>query len=300
MERYCHMGELQQLAATNRYMGKVVRDYVKGRITRVGAQYFSCGNDLFDMLHSCDAVISGSTALHVLLPECGTLWTPTDLDIYVLHREAERLLDHLTDQGYAIIAELPVKKVGYTYSHVSRLVVLTNGKNSVDVVVSKTSTTLSPIFQFHSTAVMNFISADTIFSGYPTLTLWHLSVVNAGPLYYHPQRHAMICAICKYIKWGIRYICCEQQHGLTNTCKVTMRTVTDHATMWFNFQARSHTSHSFQEVFRGFGVLDLQWMLGGMLCSLECAFARPRVDVVEDQSYLLWDHIFSPGVQAGV
>ncbi|KIK18502.1 hypothetical protein PISMIDRAFT_50173, partial [Pisolithus microcarpus 441] len=124
------------------------------------------------------AVISGSTALHVLLPECGTLWTPTDLDIYVLHREAERLLDHLTDQGYAVIAELPVKKVGYTYSHVSRLVVLTNGKNSVDVVVSKTSTTLSPIFQFHSTAVMNFISADTIFSGYPTLTLWHLSVVN--------------------------------------------------------------------------------------------------------------------------
>ncbi|KAI6008657.1 hypothetical protein BKA83DRAFT_4029724, partial [Pisolithus microcarpus] len=62
---------------------------------------------------------------------------------------------------------------------VSRLVVLTNGKNSVDVVVSKTSTTLSPIFPFHSTAVMNFISADTIFSGYPTLTLWHLSVVNA-------------------------------------------------------------------------------------------------------------------------
>ncbi|KAI5994668.1 hypothetical protein EDD15DRAFT_2165720 [Pisolithus albus] len=284
VERYLDIGDLQRLGATNRHLGEWVRDYVKRRISRVSAQYFAHADDLLDIIRCCDTVISGSTALHLLLPEYGTPWTPSDLDIYVPQRNTDMLLKLVTRQGYEVIVEPPVRRVGYTYTHVNRVVILSNGRQCVDVIVSRTRTALSPIFQFHSTVVMNFISGDTMFSSYLALTLRHLSLVNAGPLYYDAEKHAMIRTIRKYVSRGFRYIHCEEQHGLTRSCKVTTRTVTDHAMLWFNFHAIPCLSHNFQEVMRGFGVLDLQWMLGGMPCGLESAFARPRVDVVEDQS----------------
>ncbi|KAI6021764.1 hypothetical protein BKA83DRAFT_121964 [Pisolithus microcarpus] len=60
------------------------------------------------------------------------------------------------------------------------VVVLCKGQTKIDVVISRTSTVLSPTFQFHSTAVMNFVSTDTIFCSCPRLTLWGLSMVNTG------------------------------------------------------------------------------------------------------------------------
>ncbi|KAI6014254.1 hypothetical protein BKA83DRAFT_4036601, partial [Pisolithus microcarpus] len=131
------------------------------------------------MLCSCDAVVSGSTALHLLMPELGTTWEPTDLDIYLPQHTLIVMQRHLQAEGYSIITELPVKKCSYNYSHISHVLMVSNGHATVDLVVSRTSTALSPIFQFHSTVVMNFVSADTVFCGYPSLTLWQLSMANA-------------------------------------------------------------------------------------------------------------------------
>ncbi|KAI6011814.1 hypothetical protein PISMIDRAFT_69436, partial [Pisolithus microcarpus 441] len=130
------------------------------------------------MLRSCDAMVSGSTALHLLMPEEGTTWIPSDLDIYLLQQTLPMMLRRLQHEGYSIIAEPPVKKSGYNYSHVAHVLVVSNGQRTVDLVLSRTSTALSPIFQFHSTVVMNFVSADTVFCSYPSLTLRRLSMVN--------------------------------------------------------------------------------------------------------------------------
>lgn len=51
-----------------------------------------CDAQAQDLVHGCDAVISGSTALHLLLPKCGTAWTPKDLDLYVPLRTSAVLL----------------------------------------------------------------------------------------------------------------------------------------------------------------------------------------------------------------
>ncbi|KAI6024016.1 hypothetical protein BKA83DRAFT_4052984 [Pisolithus microcarpus] len=48
-----------------------------------GARYFHKGNVLLDLLCSCDTIISGSTALHLLMPKQGPTWSPSDLDIYI-------------------------------------------------------------------------------------------------------------------------------------------------------------------------------------------------------------------------
>ncbi|KIK18417.1 hypothetical protein PISMIDRAFT_37793, partial [Pisolithus microcarpus 441] len=130
------------------------------------------------IMRSCDAVISGSTALHLLLPEHGTPWTPNNLDLYVPLRTCAVLLERLRSQGFAITSQHPTNVAHYSYSHVHEVVVVCKGQRKIDVVISKTTTALSPIFQFHSTAVMNFVSADTIFCSYPRLTLQQLSMVN--------------------------------------------------------------------------------------------------------------------------
>ncbi|KAF8432548.1 hypothetical protein L210DRAFT_3321763, partial [Boletus edulis BED1] len=44
------------------------------------------------------------------------------------------------------------------------------GGHKVDLIKSKIDSALSPIFKFHSTTLMNYISADSIFSAYPSLT----------------------------------------------------------------------------------------------------------------------------------
>ncbi|KAI6013549.1 hypothetical protein EDC04DRAFT_2579281, partial [Pisolithus marmoratus] len=136
------------------------------------------------ILRTCEAVISGSTALHLLLLECRTPWKPTDLDIYVPQHNLTLIQNRLKVEGYTTIDELAVNKVGYHYSHVSHVLVVSKDQRKINIVMSRTATALSPIFQFHSTAIMNFVSTNTIFCSYLTLTLRSLSMVNAGPLYY--------------------------------------------------------------------------------------------------------------------
>ncbi|KAI6018987.1 hypothetical protein PISMIDRAFT_34993, partial [Pisolithus microcarpus 441] len=117
-------------------------------------------------------------ALHLLLPKCGTSWTPNDLDIYVPLHTLVMLLDQPQQEGYAIISQHLMNIIHYTYSHVHEVIVIHKGQRKIDMVIMKMMTALSPIFQFHSTAVMNFISMDTIFCSYPRLTLQQLSMVN--------------------------------------------------------------------------------------------------------------------------
>ncbi|KAI6030966.1 hypothetical protein F5J12DRAFT_692680, partial [Pisolithus orientalis] len=71
--------------------------------------------------------------------------------------------------GYYIIHQSHIDASTYSAAAVCNILMFSNGSHYTDVVVSKTMTTISPLFQFHSTAVMNFISTDGIFCAYPGL-----------------------------------------------------------------------------------------------------------------------------------
>ncbi|KAI6009168.1 hypothetical protein BKA83DRAFT_4070863 [Pisolithus microcarpus] len=159
-----------------------------------------------DILHTCDAVISGSTALHTLLPKLDTPWTPADLDIYVPQSTSTQLLNRIMAEGYSIVTDEQQLQMRYTHSHMHRVVVLSNGERNIDIVVSVTSVALSPIFHFHSTAVMNFVSADTIYCSYPRLTFRHLSLVNASVLYYGGHMDDIVDTMRKYMGRGFEYV----------------------------------------------------------------------------------------------
>ncbi|KAI5996541.1 hypothetical protein F5J12DRAFT_725564 [Pisolithus orientalis] len=126
------------------------------------------------MLCSCDTVISSSSALHLLLPTSYTTWNPTDLDIYVLLHTFHYLTWLLNNHGYSSMSKGAVNHSTYSYWKIASVYTFSDGVHMMDIVICKTSAAFSPLFQFHSTALMNFVSHDQIFCTYPSLTLHHL------------------------------------------------------------------------------------------------------------------------------
>ncbi|KIM52124.1 hypothetical protein SCLCIDRAFT_141871 [Scleroderma citrinum Foug A] len=149
----------------------------------LSAQFFNSGNDLTSILRTCDAVVSGSTALHYLLPLATTPWTLTDLDIYVPLRFCHQLENLLICHGYCIVKQGKHNDSLYSLSKIYMVMSFINNYKKIDVIVCKTDGAVLPIFQFHCTAVMDFITASSIYCAYPSLTFWGLAMINSAPLY---------------------------------------------------------------------------------------------------------------------
>lgn len=134
--------------------------------------------------------------------------------------------------------------------------VTTFGKASgqINVIVSKTSS-IAPILQFHSTAV---IRKDHIFCGYPALTFRHLARVNAGPLYFNRFRSRTIAALWKYTQRCFRYISCDSTHLSKYTCKSITRSLTDSGCMWIDLNNLPRASATPLELFQRYGFLNME------------------------------------------
>ncbi|KIN98795.1 hypothetical protein M404DRAFT_156900 [Pisolithus tinctorius Marx 270] len=129
--------------------------------------------------------------------------------------------------GYYIIHQSHIDASAYSAAAVCNILTFSNGSCYIDVVVSKTMTTISPLFQFHSTAVMNFISADSIFCTYPGLTLHRHVLINAYPIYSGSLRSKTMAALQKYNSHGFDFIPCEDIHQLPHICQSMPRSLTD-------------------------------------------------------------------------
>ncbi|TFK87791.1 hypothetical protein K466DRAFT_446806, partial [Polyporus arcularius HHB13444] len=129
------------------------------------------------------AVISGSTALYFFMPDSG--WHPNDLDIYVADGNWTSFLrtvqspeglnwsktppsqaagsdDADNVPGRSIDAARGLRSVRRFYTP--------NGRR-VDVIRSPSNNAITPLRFFWSSAVMNFISPDACFCGFPRATL---------------------------------------------------------------------------------------------------------------------------------
>ncbi|KIO01197.1 hypothetical protein M404DRAFT_150804, partial [Pisolithus tinctorius Marx 270] len=58
-----------------------------------------------------------------------------------------------------------------------------NGQSLINVIISKTTSALSPIFQFYLTTVMSFFSTNSLYCAYPSLTLCHHTMLNTSSLH---------------------------------------------------------------------------------------------------------------------
>ncbi|KIO08013.1 hypothetical protein M404DRAFT_38544, partial [Pisolithus tinctorius Marx 270] len=129
-------------------------------------------------------------------------WSSSDLDIYVPYNSQPQLYNLLRKHQYNIVREGRTNHNDYSPSTIFTVTTFGNGQRHIDVVVSKTSSALSPIFQFHSTAVMNFFTADSLFCAYPSLTLHHRALINTASLRGRTFTPSHMLALIKYKSRG--------------------------------------------------------------------------------------------------
>ena len=236
------------------------------------------------MLRSCDAVVSGSSALHILLPLKFTSWVPADLNIYVPSLHYHYLYVLLEIHGYHKIREGKENVSPYTFSLIRTVTTFVNGNQQIDVIVSKNAGGISPIFQFHSSMVMNFFGPNHFFCAYPALTLNLLMKINPGPLYFDRFRCCTLDTLLKYADCGFCYTSCNSCHLSKYTCKSVVHSLTDGGSMWIDLNNFPCVSTTPLDLFQHYRFLDIHWVLGGMVCGSKSAFIDAHIHVVEDHS----------------
>ncbi|KAJ7715755.1 hypothetical protein B0H16DRAFT_1238993, partial [Mycena metata] len=130
------------------------------------------------MLRTTRGVVSGSAAL---LMVSDLSFEPGDLDIYVPASQ---------DQTALALAD---KRLGYdlkrssarTYGNnmeIKRVHVLMKGRKKLNIITTKGENAVAAIYNFHSTVVMNVLTASGLYCAYPTLTLERRGVANLPAL----------------------------------------------------------------------------------------------------------------------
>ncbi len=191
--------------------------------------YFSDVDAFNQLLLHHHAVISGSVALRFFLDDAK--WEPGDLDVYVQDSHFEQLLDRLkADPRLDCIqvydsndeAGAPPGLLGIPEYAVKQVVRLcTDQGMHLDLVRSFDNCSVSPLLEFWSTLLANFITPLLFACLYPRYTLDWLSVQKVG--YLSPSDRE---AIQKYrtrgfemsqdrywVCWGYELNCASQIAG---------------------------------------------------------------------------------------
>lgn len=151
----------------------------------------------------------------------------------------------------------------------------------MDIIVTNLASAVAPIFQFHNTAIMNFISAEAIFCAYPVWTLNMAGLIHPRMYKQNATNLATITGLTKYMKRGFSLYsdigelaphisCCVK----TYYCPHTTRSTNDKGkTSWvFNREnARPGSSHGAAYVEANAVI----WCLGGDQCTDETVAGAP-------------------------
>ncbi|KIN99284.1 hypothetical protein M404DRAFT_1004775, partial [Pisolithus tinctorius Marx 270] len=231
---------------------------------------------------SCDVVVSGSCVLHLLLPVNNTAWYPSDLNIYVSCHFMTCITVLLEHEGYRIVCQHFTNANPYISSLIHSVISFSNMHRSIDVVVSNTAAAISPIFEFHSTTVMNFFTSNTIFCAYLTLTLHFMSMVNAEPIYFGPSECKAMATLQKYSGCGWQLVACQEVHESTGLCRSMPQSIADRSCLWINIANVQCVVVTPTDIFERLGIINLIWLLGGYVCGVWDLFMHGQSFLIED------------------
>lgn len=193
---------VQNLGQCCRILRIEIRFYVIRRLHRTISPWIKDPLDFRQILYRTHSVISGSIAIKIAL---GAQWEPGDMDIYVPRRKTAIVVDYLRlSEGFDVMQQTvasvdpnnqhasmkkPVAKrlADGTYYFVSgiksvtKLIKLVRVDNKtvlryIDVMESKDHSSITPIFRFHATWSMNWITANSIHVAYPQFTINKLGI----------------------------------------------------------------------------------------------------------------------------
>ncbi|PVG03866.1 hypothetical protein CPB86DRAFT_778963 [Serendipita vermifera] len=165
------IGFFQVCKATRQWKGSKLNIMVQGLLRR----YVSKPVGLLDTMRETGSIISGSSVLW-LVDGMNRAWTPGDLDIYAPEGMTRHMIQFLHEDGYTTVLGGQFNNPYLKFNHLHSVTKLKNGDASIDVMESSNSSAIHPLTAFHVTAVMNYLTADSITMLYPKLTFSRLAV----------------------------------------------------------------------------------------------------------------------------
>ncbi|KAF6746513.1 hypothetical protein DFP72DRAFT_823059 [Ephemerocybe angulata] len=176
---------LPDLTAIASLVPTLARDTIHARLTSLLASQHLDPEGFLEKMAETNTVLSGSGALEIILP--GTC-TPGDLDLYCPRDEGQTLSSYLeansfnkyeysstsierrSEDGQSDDDEHYDSRNGI--KSIIRLCHEAHG-SKIHIIESLSLSPLVPLFFFHSTVVMNFVSATAAVCFYPELTFQH-------------------------------------------------------------------------------------------------------------------------------
>ncbi|KAJ2914800.1 hypothetical protein MD484_g5621, partial [Candolleomyces efflorescens] len=232
------------MGATSSYHRKLVKAHVRLRIKR-WLRFFGLPiMETLQFFRVNKISASGSAVLAMIL---GELFIPNDFDLYLIFGLLEVMDQFLTQfTTYGLLYNLPLPKKEYqqyyegqTGISSSRIYICSRTNRSINVIeVSPLlPVATAPTFLFHSTPVMNYLTWNTIVSGYPRLTHKMLGIVNEPTFYYSDRVEK---CVEKYEDRGFRFLQEDDRRavhicGVHPHCPLTVRCISDSATMRVGF-----------------------------------------------------------------
>ncbi|PPR03252.1 hypothetical protein CVT26_008081 [Gymnopilus dilepis] len=178
-----------------------------------------------------NSIISGSAALFMFHPDA---FTPNDIDIYVPQTGANEIQEALRQRGYN---EKEGEPTHFIYGQETAIIASRLYKlgvtGTVNLIITHALNPVAAVVQFHSTIVMNIITADGLICLYPVLTLAGRGVITTR------SKNTRRCFI-KYILRGFSLQSQFPEHNcnLTAYCRDKLRSIEDSDILAISFTAR--------------------------------------------------------------
>ncbi|KAG1838187.1 hypothetical protein DFJ58DRAFT_668491 [Suillus subalutaceus] len=212
------------------YMDRRREDLLKGFVKDV--------NDFIDLLERTGTIISGSSALHLFQAKSAAI-ALRDMDIYGTHEFEEEVLKHFKEkEGYEVTL-ISERKTEYS-STIKKVYKMQKEMQKVDLIITEWASAIVPILQYHSTAVMNYMTARTFVSLYPKWTNDMKSLVNPRMYLGDTANIRTVTALMKYVRHGFRVTAEPFQLGIHDClrsayCPSTTRNTLDDNTLRWEF-----------------------------------------------------------------
>jgi len=261
---------------TSTFFRRLSQLYVLSRVYSLITRFGLNPEGILKLLKDNRSIISGSAALHALFTGANIApFDPKDIDFYIPHYRRDAVVEYFIEETeFDIIASYPrLAGAPYDSQYMTEVIIMKSQDAIINIIISSTKNPMDPLFSFHSTCVMNAITAYGIWSAYPSLTLDFQNLIN--PL---RSGNNTACSILrlkgcmeKYRQRGFKdalTLSAWKEHKLHEcstypSCPHTERNTRDEGTLFFPFDSLKVIKNRSR---RGRRFRTICWTLGGYMC----------------------------------
>jgi hypothetical protein len=240
--------DLVEFAKTRVKNKEGITEHIAKRRDKLFATFVHDVNAFISVLDRTGTIVSGSSALTLVQAEAGAIMMG-DMDVYATEMFEEEVMKYFKEkEGYLSIQDV-VRKNQYDSSAISKIHKLMKGDKKIDLIITDWTSAIAPILQFHSTAVMNYITAQSVVCLYPRWTSAKMSFINPRLYLEGKTNLRTVEVLIKYIDRGFKisadpfrlgdHDCEEGEKGVKKIgyCPHKMRSTVDNDVLRWDFGA---------------------------------------------------------------